>query len=394
MNGKPPLVRRIRDEIQSSGPIPFDKFMDRALYCPELGYYSSGDPHVGRYGDFYTNVSVGAVFGQLVGREFLEMWQRLGSPTPFVICEQGANNAQFAIDVMSWMRQWRPDLYQSCAYWFVEPHAPLEQVQRAAIHQAGLDDHASWVRDIADLGPDAFEGIFFTNELVDSFPVHRVVCRDGVWHQSLVTWEESKSRFVFQLRPMEAGELLDQIRRWDIPSIQNYTAEISLAARDWMRAVARTLRRGFVMTVDYGYTADILYHSNRIDGTLTSYHGHRRHFDPLILVGEQDITAHVNFSALMETGAESGLVTDGYVDQHHFMIGIAQEDFLALQEQQMRERPDDPEVQSAIRAFRTLIHPEIMGKTFKFLIQHKNLDGPVRLAGLRHAAHPADEPTT
>ncbi|MGF1679179.1 MAG: class I SAM-dependent methyltransferase [Candidatus Methylacidiphilales bacterium] len=380
--GHPELEAHLRHRISAEGPLCFSDFMQEALYHPQWGYYLSGDPHVGRYGDFYTNVSVSHLFGQLLGQQFEEMWRILGEPETFVIIEQGANTGQFAMDVLDWLSKWRPDLYQRCAYWFVEPFPPLRAKQEETLASHGHQQHVYWVDSVEQLEGAAATGIFFTNELVDSFPTHMVTYRQGVWKEQRVGLNQ-RNAFSWVLQDISDPLLLSHIQRWDLPRIEKYTTEINLKAGPWMEGVGRALDRGFVVTVDYGFPGHLLYHANRIDGTLTCYYQHRKSYDPLIRVGAQDITAHVNFDLLISSGESVGLRLEGLVDQHHFMVGVARHEYLAFQEAMVLENPNDPQVMSAARAFRTLMHPEMLGTSFKFLIQSKGLHSPVELMALK-----------
>ncbi len=386
MSGHPELTHLLRSRIEQEGTLSFSEFMREALYHPHFGYYLSGDEHVGRYGDFYTSVSVSYLFGQLLGQQFEEMWRVLGEPETFVIIEQGANTGQFAVDVLGWLSQWRPELYQRCAYWFVEPHPPLQALQEKMIQQHGYQDHAFWVESVDQLQGAAAIGIFFSNELIDSFPTHIVRFDGGVWKEKRVGLAQDNGRgdFEFEEVTISEGELLNEIERWKIPRIQNYTTEVNLQAGSWIQGVGSALERGFVVTVDYGYPADLLYYYNRMEGTLTCYREHKKSYDPLVYAGLQDITAHINFDLLAEAGEAVGLRREGLVDQHHFMVGVARDDYLAFQEQQLKEHPDDPQIQGALRAFRSLMHPEMMGTTFKFLIQSKGIADTPQLMGLHY----------
>lgn len=390
MSGQPELISHLTSRIELEGPISFSDYMWECLYHPQWGYYVSGDEHVGRYGDFYTSVSVSYIFGQLLGQQFEEMWRILGEPESFVIIEQGANTGQFAVDVLGWLSQWRPELYQRCAYWFVEPHSPLKSAQEKMIQQHGHETHAYWVDSVDQLQGAAATGIFFSNELIDSFATHIVRFDEGVWKEKRVGIDQDSEKggnkgFRFEEIVISEGELLDEIERWGIPKINNYTTEVNLEAGKWMRGVGSALVRGFVVTVDYGYPADLLYYYNRMEGTLTCYREHKKSYNPLVHAGRQDITAHINFDLLVQAGELVGLRKEGLVDQHHFMVGVARDDYLAFQEEQLKKNPDDPQIQGALRAFRSLMHPEMMGTTFKFLIQSKGVEEVPQLIGLHYS---------
>lgn len=386
MSGHPQLVQYLQNRILQEGSLSFADFMRDCLYHPEYGYYLSGDEHVGRNGDFYTSVSVSYIFGQLLAQQFEEMWRLLDEPESFVIIEQGANTGQFAVDVLGWLHQWRPELYRRCAYWIVEPHLPSKAAQQKQIREKGYEAHVFWVESVEQLDESATTGIFFSNELIDSFPAHLVRYEAGVWKERRVgiSSEPKAGAFEFQETEIPEGDLKKEIERWKIPEINEYTTEVNLEAGAWMRDVGAALERGFVVTVDYGYPADLLYDRNRIEGTLTCYRKHRKSYDPLVHVGLQDITTHINFDLLAEEGRKVGLRKEGLVDQHHFMVKVARNDYLSFLEAQLKEDPDDPQVLGALRAFRSLMHPEMMGTTFQFLIQSKGIENGGELMGLRY----------
>ena len=376
MLGKPALVKIVRDEIAKRGPMPFVRFMELALYHPQYGYYT--DPNraqIGRSGDFYTSVSVGALFGQLLAQQFEQMWEILGQPRPFHILEQGAHEGRLAIDVLLWLKQCRPALFSETVYHFVEPSPTLRARQEIRIAEASLSGQVHWTP-----SPAVETGLWFSNELVDSFPVHRVCHREGHWHESHVVWENES--FGWRDLPITNSELAKAVEQLPLPAIEGYATEINLAARTWMSKIAGAVQRGFFLTIDYGYLEEAYYHPQRSAGTLTGYHHHQRVKNLLENVGQQDLTAHVDFSSLMRVGADGGLTTLGWTDQHHFLIGLAHDDLSNFEE---RGLDQDPHFRETARAFRTLMHPEIMGTSFKYLVQSKGLTDCPTLNGLKFA---------
>ncbi len=353
-----PLTTLIAGEIASSGPIPFRRFMDLALYHPEHGYYSSGRARVGRSGDFFTNVSVGSLFGRLLARQFCEMRSVLGQEADFTIVEQGAHGGEFAGDVISALP---PGM---AAYRIIEPIPTLASAQRARL--AGMN--VEWSGNLCELSP--FTGVHFSNELPDAFPVHLVVWTGAEWLERCVAVHGGG--FAFTDAPIESAELAAACAAIPQPLPAGYVTEVNLAARAWIVAVAQRLVRGFVLAVDYGYERAEFFTPQRIAGTLSACARHRREPDPLARPGELDITAHVEFTSLIECAEAAGMRLAGFTDQHHFMVGLGAAHFAEGAHAADR------------RAFQTLMHPQFMGMVFKVVCFSKGIEPPV-LAGFRYA---------
>ena len=359
-----PLQSIIREEIARRGsPLPFRDFMALALYHPEHGYYSSGRAGIGRGGDFFTNVSVGPLFGQMLAGQFLEMWERLEKPRSFTLVEQGANRGDFARDVFEWAKTHAPDFFHALRYVIVEPFPRLRERQREML--ADFAPGVEWRGSLETLEP--WSGAHFSNELLDAFPVHLVRFAGNEWRERCVTAE-----FEWSDEPICSEPLLAQTRR--LPRIENYTTEINLDALDWIETAAAKLQHGWLLAVDYGYPRDIFYQPTRTAGTLACCSAHRRSYNPLQTPGELDITAHVDFTTLAERAESCGLQLAGYTDQHHFLTALA-ETFFA------NRTPDAKET----RALQSLIHPQFLGSTFKILALQKNLPNAPALRGFRYA---------
>lgn len=354
------LIAAIRAELeQAGGSLSFERFMELALYHPGEGYYAAAASiPTGRAGDFFTNVSVGALYGEFIGWRLLQEWEAMGRPERFTLAEQGAMDAQCAVDLMEWARASRPDFFAALEYLCVEPFAPNRDRQRAKLAGSGLEVKARWVGDWGELGEETIEGAVFSNELVDSFPVRRVVCRGGRWFEMRVAWREEQ--FVF-VEVAASDDLAAEIERLAIPPLEGYIAEINGRAADWMRTVAGRLRRGLVLTVDYGFPREILYAPERPQGTLQGYRAHQRSDDPLQAVGQQDLTTHIDFTTLMETGEACGLQTVSCIDQHHFMMERVAQAEAAGRTYSPKE----------IRQLQTLLHPEMLGTRFRYLVQRR-----------------------
>ena len=344
----------IRSEIERQGPQSFAWFMEQALYHPEHGFYSSDRAGIGRAGDYFTNVSVGAVFGQLFTAQFAEIWERLGKPQDFVIVEQGAHHGDFARDVLEWSGQHYPEFLAALRYKIVEPFPRLQERQAQSLSRFG--DRVQWCRSLEELQP--FVGVHFSNELLDSFPVHLVVSsRDG-WLEKMVGLNEDG--FVFIEQPIADPKLKNAVGKIRPVSV-GYQTEVNLAAIDWLEVLSKKLRRGCVLIVDYGFTREQFCDSQRSAGALQVRSQHRLLSCAFDEIGGADITSHIDWTSLAEWAEKDGLHVLGFTDQHHFLTGI------------ISEIGDVPAGSKNKRALQTLLHPEMLGRAFHVLALEKDV---------------------
>lgn len=373
--GDPALVDFLRGQIATHGPVTFKWFMQQVLYHPTLGYYGAGKARIGRRGDFYTSVSVGRIFGELMAKQFEEMWQRMNRPLSFAVVEEGAHNGQFAHDVLNWMKTYSPEFYGATKYWIVEPNPQLQQEQQATL-STWPRNKIRWCPSLADLEAGSLCGIHFSNELLDAFPVHLVTSTNGgPWDENFV--DVRKDGFCLVYGPPSNSQLrahLERLPRYPalpgLDGVQTYTTEVNLAAPRWIEDVSKVLTSGYVLLADYGYPRDVYYSPERSTGTLMTYQDHQRSSQPLEGVGERDITAHVDFTSLAERAEASGLRLTGYCDQHHFVVGVGKDELLKI-ERSIKDMT--PELLHFIRSFKTLMHPSTMGMAFKFICFQKNV---------------------
>ncbi len=361
------LTELIFSEIAARGAMTFRRFMELALYHEEFGYYASGRASIGRRGDFFTNVSVGPLFGRLLARQIAEMWRVLGAPADFTIIEQGAHGGELAGDVLGGLREMFPECHEAVRYRIVEPFAKLATRQQERL--GSLAGKVEWSRGLDEVR--AVAGVHISNELPDAFPVHVVKWTGGAWCESMVAVRDG--RLVSADAPILPDELRAACARIPGPLPEGYTTEVNLAAAAWIREVAVTVQRGFVLAVDYGFPRDEYYAPSRITGTLSAYAGHRREPDPLVRPGEIDLTAHVEFDSLIEAALASGLRREGFTDQHHFTVALGMEHFA------------DGAHAAERRAFQTLMHPQFMGVAFKAVAFSKGIAPGEPLLGFRFA---------
>jgi SAM-dependent MidA family methyltransferase len=344
--------------------------MDAALYHPEHGYYTSGRAGIGRGGDFFTSVSVGPLFGTLLARQFAEMWERLGEPREFSIVEQGAHRGEFARDVLTALRANSPACFAATRYQIIEPSDALRSAQHATLGEFA----AHWSPTLDAL--PAFTGVHFSNELLDAFPVHAVAWDGSVWREIHVVLDGG--RFVFTDLPVTSAPLRAALAQLP-PVPAGYRTEINLAALTWIDALATKLTRGFALVIDYGFPRADYYRPERTTGTLTGYARHRRVDDLLAAPGETDLTAHVDFTALAGRALAAGLRVGGFTDQHHFIVALGALHCPAT-------IPDTPASQRELRAFKTLMHPQMMGRSFQVIGFEKSVASPIPLTGFRFAS--------
>ena len=369
-----PLAQALRADIARRGPIPFRDFMARALYDPEHGYYGAGTARLGRGGDFFTNVSVGPLFGRLLARQFAEMWQKLGNPEEFVLVEQGAHRGECAADVLAALEEFDPACHAATTLWLVEPLAAMQHAQAGTL-RGFSPGKVKWASDLESL--PSFCGVHYSNELLDAFPVHRVCWRGDHWVERCVDFQED--RFVFVDAEFASEALRTHLTR--LPSVPaGYETEVNLAVAPWVSEVEAKLRAGFVLAIDYGYPREEYYRPERSNGTLSAYAAHQRAADPLQDPGKVDLTAHVDFTSLAEAATQLGLSIAGFADQHHFMVGLSRLHF-----------PDDHALtattQRELRAFKTLMHPGLMGQSFHAICLAKGVDAAA-LSGFQFAPEP------
>ncbi|GAX90936.1 class I SAM-dependent methyltransferase [Effusibacillus lacus] len=351
----------IKNLIREKGSIPFRDFMDLALYQPELGYYHSDRNVFGKTGDYYTAPEVHSVFGQTIARDLLVKWQELGSPEPLVIVEFGAGRGKLARDILDHIQMEAPQTYKTTQYWIIEKSAHLRIVQ-----QEKMQGHpVRWLSSLEERAP--FSGIVLSNELIDAMPVHLVTetkyglqevyvsARDGQFHELLV--------------PVSDHRIRDYLMKYAIPLQQGQRAEVNLDALDWLGQVANCLTDGFVITIDYGDEAQILY-EGRWNGTLRGYQHHRLSDHLLDHPGEQDLTADVNFTALMKYGEQVGFTTVFYGTQSRFLVEAG---IFGQLTDKLAEDPFQCMDMKRNMAIKHLIMPGGMGERFKVLVQRKNL---------------------
>jgi SAM-dependent MidA family methyltransferase len=444
------VSEKIANEIRELGAISFARFVHLALYCPDFGYYEREKDTIGRRGDYYTSVSTGELFGEMLAFQFAE-WlttvqclkskvqspedetvgtrgmksRSIGTASPCLegsgtvqIVEAVAHDGRLANDILTWLREHRPELFRRLEYWIIEPSEHRRLWQRHQLIDFG--NIVQWATTFTDLAPPLplaapkrsgggsplIHGIIFCNELLDAFPARRLG-----WDAQSRSWFEwgvkmRGERFVWTrmagdqspksgaeiprmtyetpaeavrrcLALIESDSWLDSTPRPGnaaAPSLSalesvlpdGFTVEISPAAEAWWREAASILDCGKLLTIDYGLTAEQFFSPERKDGTLRAYRGHRQVSNVLADPGHQDITAQVNFSALRAAGESAGLKTESLQTQTQFLTQIAARLWNA-------EAPYGPLTPDRARQFHTLTHPDHLGRAFRVLVQSQRV---------------------
>ena len=341
--------------IKQKGPISFRDFMEIALYDPEFGYYTSPGDKIGQYGDFYTSPFVTSSFGHMIAKQIMEMWGQL-NVSEFTIVEYGAGTGILCNDILNYIKK-EIQSYKHLNYFIIEKSPSMRETQAAVV-----PPEVKWVDHITEMKP--FAGCILSNEVIDNFPFHQVYMD----RQLMEVYIDHPDVFKEILQPASSSlqEYLDQL---NINLPQGTRAEINLDALQWLKDISRVLQKGFVLTIDYGHAAASIY--QRSQGTLVCYHKHQRNYCPYINIGTQDITTHVNFSALKHWGTINGLDYSGYTSQTYFLLGMGLTD-------ECRQNETNHSPTNFLRTF--LIE---MGSKLKVLIQHKGIRSRPLLSGLR-----------
>ena len=342
--------------------ITFAEYMDLVLYHPEHGYYATNTVNIGPQGDFFTSPHLGSDFGELLAEQFVQMWEILERPIPFTLIEMGAGQGLLAVDILGYLYLHYPDFFDALDYVIVERSAALREEQQKRLQK--LSDAYSpnvlgtkkaqpkdkfvlrlrWAT-LEEIPPGSITGCCFSNELVDALPVHQFVMEGGKLREIYVTMLEDAREFLSRpsaplpsfvevtaepSTPLLAGYL--DLVTIDLSSSaypDGYRSEINLAALEWLSMVANPLKRGYLLTIDYGYASERYYNPARFRGTLQCYYRHRHHDNPYIHIGQQDITAHVDFTGLEVWGNVCGLDNVGFTKQGLFLMALGLGDRIA-----------------------------------------------------------------
>lgn len=357
------LSEIIIDRIAKEGPVPFHDYMEMALYYPGMGYYTKDSGQFGKKGDYYTSPVLSEIHGNMIGRQLEEMW-RLLNTKKFTIVEYGAGEGNLCLDILKYL-QHDTARFDDVEYVIIEKGDFLAKKQKEL-----LKHKVRWVNDIADVG--LFSGCIITNEVLDNFAVHLVEMQDELM-EVYVDYDNG-----FQEILLPATQYLkDYFSCQNIVLAKGYRTEVNMQAKAWLQKNAMHLQSGFQITIDYGFRANEYYKSERHKGTLACYYQHSVSDNYYAMPGQQDITAHVNFSSLAQWGKDFGFTVNGYSNQNYFLRSLGVANYLRSLEQQ-----DSEEKRALLFQVNKLLFE--MGSAFKVLIQQKNVvAGP--LMGMQFA---------
>lgn len=353
------LIQTLRTYLSQNEEMSFVDFMHRALYAPGLGYYSSNLPKLGLHGDFITAPELTPLFGQCLANQCHQIMQALESP---MILEYGAGTGQLCVDVLS-----RLEYLNSLPkeYFILELSANLRHRQKELIEQK-IPHLASRVVWLDRLPAKPFNGIILANEVLDAMPVHRFMKTEEGILESFITLNP-EDQLVECFKPSTNPRLIAHIDEHLPWLVVPYLSEVNLFLEEWVLNNYQLLHQGVVLLIDYGFPRSEYYHSDRSQGTLMCHHQHKAHPNPLLYPGEQDITAHVDFTHVAESGYNAGFHVAGFTNQAAFLLSNG---LLEL----LQERDNEQERIKATQAIKTLTSPSEMGELFKVMALSKACD--------------------
>lgn len=370
------LSQIIYDQIISMPEkrITFADYMELVLYHPDHGYYANNQVNIGKQGDFFTSSHLGADFGELLAEQFVDIWHKMDRPAAFTILEMGAGQGIFAQDVLHYLNLNYPDFFQCLQYLIIEKSPGLKNAQKQHLTPWSNVKWSDWEQ----LDDHSLIGCLFSNELVDAFPVHQFMLNQKEMKEIYLTAEitaTGKIKFIEvydHLSTSKIREYFDLIKV-DISAYDDgYRSEVNLAALDWIKTISQKLKQGYIITIDYGYPAHRYYNPQRQQGTLQCYYQHAQHSNPYINIGRQDLTAHVDFTSLIEYGNLCQLELIGMTQQCLFLMALGIGDRLAI----LSQTDTKLDLITTLRrrdVLQQLIAPMGLGG-FTVLIQGKGLD--------------------
>ncbi len=342
----------IKNRIQEKGAISFRDFMEMALYEPGLGYYASGHTNIGASGDYFTSPCVSSLFGAMIAQQLLEM-RKFTGVEKFTLLEYGAGDGKLCLDIMNYFAE--NEIIDNYHYCIIEKNGIIPDLLLK--HFPGNITIYDSIEEMP-----VFAGCILTNEVLDNFPVHRVVMQQELM-EIFVGYQNGFTEFLVPA----SKALKNYLKTWDINLPKNYYTEINLDARNWIKQLSSKLLSGYVITIDYGYLAGDLYHQKRKTGSMMCYSNHSLNNKFYQHIGSQDITSHVNFSALCKWGSEFGLEYCGMVNQSDFLLRLGIKDYFIRKYSESSDLVQVAQLESRLKQL-LLIE---MGNRFRVLIQKK-----------------------
>lgn len=359
------LTEIIKQEIAGKGPITFERFMELALYHPDYGYYTSGGARIGKERDYYTSPCVHPAFGETIARFLVKAAETLGGGV-FTVVEPGAGRGLLASDILGSLRENAPELYSRTSYVVIERSPAMIREAEALLGEHG--GRVTYEESLDSLGAESVTGVVLSNELMDALPFRRAGFTGGRLREILVTLEDGRLKETTDEQPVP--EIVEYFA-WKDDFVEGQEVEVNPGSAEYMKGIARVLKSGFALTIDYGYLRQELFSPDRMKGTYKCIYRHTVSEEPYARIGEQDITAHVDFSLLIRTGEEAGLSEVRYTTQGQFLIDWGVLEILERQSSVKKEK-ELREVK-ALSAIKSLFLPGSMGHSFRVLLQAKGL---------------------
>lgn len=357
-----PLQQKIVERIKTEGPIPFETFMEMALYEPGLGYYATDNIEIGRAGDFYTSQHVHPAFGAMIAIQLEEMWKTMGRPPDFYAIEPGAGAGLMCLDILQYLQD--KEFYHALTYLLVETNPSVQLKQKNVLIK--YEDKVRWASSLPAVGNR--KGCILSNELLDAFPVHLVEMNEEI-KEIYITFSDDSSFSEIRM-PQSTNALTDYFDEFSVQLPKGYRTEINLRIKDWLQSSSEILSEGFILTIDYGYPSREYYSEERNRGTLLCYYRHQVHEDPYTNIGHQDITAHVNFSSVKKWGEFFGFRTLGFCRQGTYLISLGIDGVI------QKLYADSPDYLFEVARIKRLIFPGTLGETHKVMVQYKGKGNP------------------
>nr|WP_069790612.1 class I SAM-dependent methyltransferase [Cyanobacterium sp. IPPAS B-1200]OEJ78611.1 hypothetical protein A5482_01655 [Cyanobacterium sp. IPPAS B-1200] len=379
------LLDKIIAQINTSPhkQITFAEYMNMCLYDKQYGYYSSKAIAIGTDGDFFTSPSISADFGELLARQLEEFWQVLGQPKPFTLVEMGAGEGILGKIILDYLQKENNSFYQNIQYLIIEKSNSLKEKQQQIINP---EKYPVLWKKWQEIESESIVGCFISNELMDALPIHRIVKHGDELKEIFVTVNDGKLEEIydnFSSNKIEEYLTMNQVDLTEDSYPNNYQTEVNLLSLEILEKINHKLQRGYILTVDYGYDAHKYYHPQRYEGTLKCYYQHRHHHNPYVNVGCQDITSHVNFTALEKVGEIFGLDKIGFTQQALFLMGLGLGDRLyGLSNDKILLS----ELWQRRNQLHELINPQGLGG-FGILLQGKNLSDREKETPLKGFTH-------
>lgn len=358
------LIELIKNEVKNTGPITFADFMQIALYNPSFGYYTTKYNKIGKSGDFVTAPEISSLFGYSLSRQLKQILSLVKNP---IILEFGAGTGKLCVDILTELEKTQelPDFY-----YILEVSGELQAIQKQFVSKK-IPHLLHKIKWLSNFPENLIDGVIIANEVLDAMPVNRFMYNSSGLTEGYITVENEELREIFL--PCNNINLQDYVKEFINPNFVNYISEANLMVKSWLQELSHVLNKGAVFIIDYGFPAHEYYHPDRNGGTIMCHYQQKAHPNPLVNLGKQDITAHVNFTHIAEIALTYGFNVSGFTNQASFLINNNILDFL--------KDYADKDLVMANQEIKVLLEPQEMGEIFKVIALTKQLD--IDLIGFR-----------